>query len=205
MKNRTGPPARNIDGIRSLSARLTGSKPANEELQREIIALLPRLRRFAYGLSGDLDRADDLVQETCLRALSKASQWQPGTRLDSWMYRIAQNCWFDQLRARKVRGETVDIDAEFTLAGSDGRDVVESRQNLALVSAKLASLPRDQQLLVGLVCFDGLSYKEAAEALGVPIGTVMSRLSRARQALAAALDPAPAGQPRTPSDKAGKE
>ncbi len=204
MTSRIGPPARNIGGIRALSARLTGSKPVNDELQREIIALLPRLRRFAYGLSGNMDQADDLVQETCLRALSKASQWQPGTRLDSWMYRIAQNCWFDQMRARKVRGDPVDIDTEISLAGSDGREVVESRQNLALVSAKLASLPRDQQLLVGLVCFDGLSYREAADAMGIPIGTVMSRLSRARQVLAEALDPAPARQSGTPPVKAGK-
>ena len=151
--------------------------------------MLPRLRRFAYSLTGDLDRADDLVQETCVRALTAKGQWQAGTRLDSWMYRIAQNSWFDQTRARKVRGETVDIDAAAEIAGIDGRDVIEHRQTLSAVSSKLAELPRDQQLLVGLVCLDGLSYKEAAAALDLPIGTVMSRLARARAALAQALQP----------------
>ena len=159
----------------------------SDDFQGRIVELLPRLRRFAYALTGDMDRADDLVQETCMRALTNAGQWQPGTRLDSWMYRIAQNSWFDQMRARKVRGEVVDIDAAVELAGSDGRDVVEHRQTLAVVSNKLSELPRDQQLLVGLVCIDGLSYKEAAAALGLPIGTVMSRLARARSALAQAL------------------
>ena len=162
----------------------------SEELRGRIIELLPRLRRFAYSLAGDLDRADDLVQETCVRALANAAQWQPGTRLDSWMYRIAQNCWFDQMRARKVRGEVVDIETQTQLSGCDGREVIEQRQKLAVVSAKLAGLPRDQQLLIGLVCIDGASYKEAAETLNLPIGTVMSRLSRARQALAQALEPA---------------
>jgi RNA polymerase sigma-70 factor, ECF subfamily len=159
----------------------------SDEFQRRIIELLPRLRRFAFSLTGDLDRADDLVQDTCLRALSSANQWQPGTRLDSWMYRIAQNSWFDQMRARKVRGEVVDLDNAAELVGSDGRDVTEHRQSLAAVSAKLSELPRDQQLLVGLVCIDGLSYKEAAATLNLPIGTVMSRLARARTALATAL------------------
>lgn len=159
----------------------------SDEFQRRIVEMLPRLRRFAYSLTGDLDRADDLVQETCVRALAARGQWQAGTRLDSWMYRIAQNSWFDQTRARKVRGETVGIDAAAEIAGTDGRDVIAHRQTLSAVSSKLAELPHDQQLLVGLVCLDGLSYKEAAAALDLPIGTVMSRLARARAALAQAL------------------
>lgn len=158
------------------------------EIQGRIVEMLPRLRRFAYALTGDRDRADDLVQEACVRALTNAAQWQPGTRLDSWMYRIAQNCWFDQMRAKKVRGEPADIDSYTHLVGSDGRDIVEHRQSLALVSQKLSELPRDQQLLVGLICIDGMSYKEAAETLELPIGTVMSRLARARSALSLAMN-----------------
>ena len=160
----------------------------DNEMKDRIVALLPRLRRFAYSLTGDLDRADDLVQETCMRALSHASQWQSGTRLDSWMYRIAQNAWFDQRRAVKVRGEFVDIETQTDLAGSDGRQVIEQRQLLSAVSKKLSELSADQQMLVALVCIDGLSYKEAAEALKLPIGTVMSRLARARSALAQSLE-----------------
>ncbi|MEQ1697008.1 MAG: RNA polymerase sigma factor [Hyphomicrobiaceae bacterium] len=155
----------------------------SDDFRQKMIELLPRMRRFALSLTGDLDQADDLVQEACMRALSSASQWQPGTRLDSWMYRITQNVWFDRLRARKVRGEVVDIDDNAHLTGSDGRDIVESRSTLAVVSEKISNLPKDQQLLIALICVDGLSYKEAAVSLGVPIGTVMSRLARARASL----------------------
>ncbi|MGH8595114.1 MAG: RNA polymerase sigma factor [Gammaproteobacteria bacterium] len=158
-----------------------------DEFRGRIVKMLPRLRRFAYALTGDLDRADDLVQETCVRALSSSEQWQVGTRLDSWMYRIAQNSWFDQLRARKVRGEVADIATVTEFVGSDGRDVTEHRQSLAVVSRKLSQLPENQQVLVALVCIDGHSYKEAAEMLDLPIGTVMSRLARARSALALAM------------------
>ncbi len=148
-----------------------------------IVELLPRLRRFSYALTGDTDKGDDLVQETCARALSRLDQWEPGTRLDSWMFRIAQNIWFDQRRSHKVRGETADIDQAYDIQGDDGRDVVESRLTLKRVSQGIAQLPPDQQVLIALVCVDGLSYKEAAGILDVPIGTVMSRLARARRAL----------------------
>lgn len=152
-----------------------------------MVALLPRLRRFAYVLTRDMDRADDLVQETCLRALDRIDQWERGTRLDSWLYRIAQNIWFDRLRALKVRGETTEIDTAFDLVGEDGRDVTETRLALTDISKAIAKLPEEQQVLIALVCIDGLSYKEAAETLQIPIGTIMSRLARARQALHAAL------------------
>lgn len=162
-----------------------------ENVRSQMIEFLPRLRRFAYALTRNLDSADDLVQDTCERALARADQWQPGTRLDSWMYRIAQNLWFDQGRAAKVRGEVSDLDAIAELQGSDGRQVTENRLTLASVFQSLGRLPQDQQVLVALVCVDGLSYKEAADTLDLPIGTVMSRLARARQAIAAAMTDTP--------------
>lgn len=162
-----------------------------ENVRSQMIEFLPRLRRFAYALTRNLDLADDLVQDTCERALARADQWQPGTRLDSWMYRIAQNLWFDQGRAAKVRGVVSDLDAIAELQGSDGREITESRLTLASVFQSLGRLPQDQQVLVALVCVDGLSYKEAADTLDLPIGTVMSRLARARQAIAAAMTDTP--------------
>ena len=159
----------------------------SEDIRSRMVELLPRLRRFSYALTGNLDEADDLVQETCARGLASANQWQPGTRLDSWMYKIAQNVWFDKLRAAKVRGETVDMDAIASLPGSDGRDVVENTMTLQVVTKSLAKLPADQQLVVAHVCIDGLSYKDTAQVLGIPIGTVMSRLARARQTLHASM------------------
>jgi RNA polymerase sigma-70 factor (ECF subfamily) len=109
------------------------------------------------------------------------------------MYRIAQNLWFDQGRAAKVRGEPADLDSIAELTGSDGRSVTESRLTLAAVFNAMSRLPPEQQVLVTLVCVDGLSYKEAAETLDMPIGTVMSRLARARQAIAAGLNERPDG------------
>lgn len=148
-----------------------------------MIEFLPRLRRFAFALTRNLDQADDLVQDTCERALSRLDQWEPGTKLESWMYRIAQNLWLDRKRSDKVRGPVIDLDEALGVAGEDGRDVTESRLTLAAVSQGMDRLPPDQQVLVAMVCVDGISYKEAASILNVPIGTVMSRLSRARQAL----------------------
>lgn len=154
-----------------------------DDVRRQIVEHLPRLRRFSRALTGDSDRADDLVQETCLRALSRLDQWERGTRLDSWLYRIAQNIWFDRARALKVRGEVVDIDSAHDLSREDGRQVTESRLVLGEVYRALELLPPDQRIVIGLVCIEGLSYAQAAEITEVPVGTVMSRLARARRAL----------------------
>jgi RNA polymerase sigma-70 factor (ECF subfamily) len=153
-----------------------------------MVGFLPRVRRFAVTLTGDIDEADDLVQEACVRALKHREQWQPGTRLDSWMYRIVQNVWLDCIRAKKIRGEPVDVDSAPALVGFDGREVVETRLTLNTVSAALAHLPDQQRILIALVCIDGRSYKEAAEITATPIGTVMSRLARARRELHARLE-----------------
>lgn len=167
-----------------------------EEFRTRMIDVLPQLRRFAYLLSGSLDRAEDLTQETCLRALASESQWTSGTRLDSWMYRIAQNLWYDRLRATKVRGTPVEVDEAVQLIGIDGRDVIENRQLLQEVVRNIGLLSAEQQILITLVCVDGLSYQEAAETLHLPIGTVMSRLARARKSLHSEME---REQPKTSS------
>ena len=154
-----------------------------DQIRAEMIRLLPRLRRFAHALTGARDQGDDLVQETCVRALTHIDQWVPGTRLDSWMFRIAQNIWRDSGRAQKVRGEKVDLEAAYDVAGSDGRQVAESRMTLEAVGEGMKLLPADQRVLIALVCIDGLSYKETAAIVDAPIGTVMSRLARARRTL----------------------
>lgn len=99
------------------------------------------------------------------------------------MFRIAQNLWLDRMRAQKVRGEPVDPDTMPEIVGADGRDLTESRLTLEAVKDGIARLPPDQQILIALVCVDGLSYKQTAEIVDVPIGTVMSRLARARRSL----------------------
>ena len=153
----------------------------------QLIGVLPRLRRFARGLTGSLVEADDLVQAACERALARRHQFQEGTRFDSWMFRIVQTIWIDQIRTRKVRKETTEV-AEGRLGSDEPVRRVEARLALDEVRRAVERLPQDQRTALLLVTVDGLSYKEAAEVMQVPVGTIMSRLARARLALQAQLD-----------------
>lgn len=157
----------------------------DKRTKAEMIALLPRLRRFARGLTGSEEEADDLVQAACERAIQRIGQWQPGTRLDSWMFRIMQNLWIDAIRMGKLRGSHLSIvDTENHLTpGMDGEQATMNRLTLEAVRRGVQRLPPDQRSVLLLVCVEGHSYKETAETLGIPVGTVMSRLSRARLAL----------------------
>lgn len=157
----------------------------DKRTKAEMIALLPRLRRFARGLTGSEEEADDLVQAACERAIQRIGQWQPGTRLDSWMFRIMQNLWIDAIRVGKLRGSHLSlVDPEGQKApGMDGEQATMNRLTLEAVRRGVQRLPPDQRSVLLLVCVEGCSYKETAETLGIPVGTVMSRLSRARLAL----------------------
>jgi RNA polymerase sigma-70 factor (ECF subfamily) len=168
--------------VRCVSEPQDGSMD-DDSFREQMIAFLPRLSAFALSLTGNPDQRDDLVQETCSRALANRDKWQPGTRLDSWMFRIAQNIWLDGKRAERYRGEPIDIDIVGDLADSDGRTITESRLALAEVLRGLDRLSPEHRVLIGLVCVDGMTYKEASEVLDLPLGTVMSRLARARLAL----------------------
>lgn len=160
-----------------------------QELRAELVGLLPRLRRFAYGLTGSLDDGDDLVQGACERALRRLDQFQPGTRLDSWMYRIVQNLWIDQLRARQARPEGGMEPADLAaLAVSDGERELNGHVAMAAVQRAVGELSEDQRAVLMLVCVEGFSYSAAAQVLNIPLGTVMSRLARARLAVGRALD-----------------
>lgn len=153
----------------------------------QMVALLPRLRRFARGLCGNVAEADDLVQAACERALLRAHQFEEGTRFDSWMFRIVQTIWIDQVRAREIRRRK-DAAGEERLGSDEPVRRVEARLALNEVRRAVATLSPDHRAALMLVTVDGLSYKEAAEVARVPIGTIMSRLARARLALQAALD-----------------
>ena len=146
-----------------------------------LLALLPRMRRFAAGLVRNLPEADDLCQMTIERALRSREQWQVGTRLDSWMYRIMRNVWIDEGRAKTRRLQTfADPDEGLTVGASGGQ---EERAELTDVDRALAKLPEEQREAVLLVMVEGYSYKEAAEIVGCPVGTLNSRLVRGRDAL----------------------
>jgi len=158
----------------------------SESFSDQLIALLPRLRRFARGMAGSGAAADDLVQAACERALSRSHQFQEGTRFDSWMFRIVQTIWIDQLRAREVRKEEHE-DAAMDIGTDLPARMVEARLRLKEVQAALNTIPDDQRTALLLVTVEGLSYKEAAQVAKVPVGTIMSRLARARVALEARL------------------
>ena len=156
----------------------------SEAIKAELVALVPRLRRFAYAISGNRDEGDDVVQAACVKALDRLHQYQPGTRLDSWMFRIVQTTYLDIVRKRSRRGVHAGEDALDELS-DDGRDAgqLEDRLLLAKVKDAIADLPDDQRMVLVLVAIEGLSYKETAAVLSIPVGTVMSRLARARSKL----------------------
>lgn len=163
--------------------------------QRELVELVPRLRRFAYALTGSKDAGDDLVQAACERALRNSAQFQPGTRLDSWMFRIMQNLWLDDRRRHRVRGTQVDPEAAALSDDGVGARRLDDHVALAQVRAAVDTLPEDQRTVLVLVAIEGLNYREAAEVLSLPMGTVMSRLARARAKLLQLIE-GPAGEDR---------
>lgn len=154
----------------------------SQSFNDQLIALLPRLRRFARGMTGSASAADDLVQAACERALSRSHQFQEGTRFDSWMFRIMQTIWIDQLRARAIRKEDEE-DAAASIGTDTPARQIEARIRLGEVRAALDTIPAEQRAALLLVTVEGLSYKEAAQVAQVPVGTIMSRLARARVAL----------------------
>jgi RNA polymerase sigma-70 factor (ECF subfamily) len=156
----------------------------SEEISERIVELLPRLRRFARSLSRNQYDADDLVQSAVERAWRHVEQLKPGASLASWMFGIMKNAWIDDRRSRGRRGEVA-----FPEDSGDHPAVNPTDMNASLwsVSEAMDKLPEEQRLAVALVLVEGLSYKEAAELLEIPMGTLTSRLARGRTALAAAL------------------
>jgi len=149
----------------------------------ELVALLPRLRRFAHGLSHNAADADDLTQATIERALRSSQQWHDGTRLDSWTYRIMRNLWIDTARARSRRAGLEAPAEEAERIGVDPSAAIEASADLARTMAAMDRLPDEQREVVALILIEGFGYREAAELLDIPMGTVASRLVRGRTAL----------------------
>ncbi len=150
--------------------------------ERELLALLPRLRRYALTLSRSASTAEDLVQATCVRALEYRARFVPGTRLDRWTFSILTSIWHNELRSRRVRQGNGCTEAETVLC-IDADEAVEQRVLARQLLDALDRLPFAQKRAVVQVYIKGCSYKEAAEAERVPVGTIMSRLSSARRKL----------------------
>ncbi|MEX0759078.1 MAG: sigma-70 family RNA polymerase sigma factor [Tistlia sp.] len=151
------------------------------EVTTDLAELLPRLRAYAQVLTKNSHDADDLVQTTVERALSRIELYQPGTNFKAWMFTILRNCYFTEMRKRSRRPESVDpADHEGALSVPAVQQNGLEVRDFSRAFAKLTEMDRTVLILVGA---EGMSYQEAADVLGTPIGTVRSRLSRARMRL----------------------
>ena len=159
----------------------------HDEFAEALGAMLPRLRRFAFSLSRSAADADDLASQAVERALRSRAQFAPGSRLDSWLFRITRNLWIDEARSRKRKAAWEAPSEEGEQVGFDGAAAVEQSAELAAIMAAMSMLPDEQREVVALIMIEGLGYREAAELLGLPIGTVSSRLVRGRNALLKSL------------------
>lgn len=156
-------------------------------MQQEITELLPRLRRFAYSLTGSMPDADDLLQNTVERLLAR--DMPEDADLTKWAFRVCRNVWIDECRARKVRREATEQPELSDGQVVDGEHQTAREIEWNRVDAAMAKLPEDQRQIISLVAIQGFSYQAVAEILSVRKGTVMSRLARARAALSEALAP----------------
>lgn len=159
-------------------------------MRQRLCELLPRLRRFARGLTGNAHDADDVVQTALERALARAAQFREqhagderagdANGLEAWVFGIVRNAWLDEVRARRRRGLVI---APEEWGEHVGESPFDDRNTAMSVEAAMARLPEEQRAAVMLVLVEGLAYKEAAAALEVPMGTLTSRLARARASL----------------------
>jgi RNA polymerase sigma-70 factor (ECF subfamily) len=177
MEENVGPQRYRSTDVRGMHAPL-------DQLRDQIVGLLPRLRRFARTLARDPHDADDLVQIAVERALTRSEQLRPDSRLSSWMFGILRNAWIDEAR---TRGRRSRIFAPEALGENVSDASSETHTEVLSIEDAMARLPDEQRIAVGLVLVEGLSYKEAAEIMGVPVGTLTSRLGRGREALQAML------------------
>ncbi|HET9354456.1 MAG TPA: sigma-70 family RNA polymerase sigma factor [Sphingomicrobium sp.] len=157
--------------------------PSSRSFDSELAAVWPRLRRFAHALARNPADADDLAQMAAEKAFKSFDQFQSGTRFDSWLFRICRTSWIDTVRARSRRAAHEAPEALADAIGFDPVPGTEAAIDLAKVQAAMQRLPEEQREVVALILIEGFGYRETAEILGQPVGTVSSRLARGRQAL----------------------
>jgi len=160
--------------------------PPGEEVRSGLREHLPRLWRYGLVLARRRDVAEDLVQATCMRALERAHQFQSGTRLDRWLLAILHSIWLNEVRAQRIRAGQGFVDAEAVLT-VDGAAQMDERLLAGDVLRRVGDLPEAQRAAIFLAYVEGMAYREVAEILDIPVGTVMSRLASARARLAEAF------------------
>jgi RNA polymerase sigma-70 factor (ECF subfamily) len=146
----------------------------------EIVRLMPRLRRYARALLGNPDQADDLVQASVERGLSRMHLWRHGTDLRAWLFTIMHNLYVNDVARARIRPDSVSLDDGRAGAVDGGQDDVVA---LHAIVGQLRQLPAEQRQTVLLIGLEEMTYRQAAAVMGVPVGTVMSRLARARERL----------------------
>ncbi|MDP2241937.1 MAG: sigma-70 family RNA polymerase sigma factor [Burkholderiales bacterium] len=159
-----------------------------EEFGTQVVPHIPRLRRYARALTRERTAADDLVQDTLERACNKLHLWRRGSDLRAWLFTIMHNVFINQVRGRKV---AADVPLNDEIMELPGHMAQADRLEIRDLDAALARLPDEQREVLLLIALEQMSYQETAKALGIPIGTVMSRLSRARERLRGIMDGAP--------------
>jgi RNA polymerase sigma-70 factor, ECF subfamily len=160
------------------------------EVKAGLPLLLPRLWRFARVLCRDPDFAHDLVQATCLRALERAAQFEPGSRLDHWTFTILSSIWKNEIEKRKVRQGSGFVDIETVLSSADA-EAMENSATVRKVISVIGALPEAQRIIAMMIYVEGFTFAEAAQALDAPVGTLLNRMSTVRSKLTQAL-----GEPR---------
>ena len=157
-------------------------------LHKELVGLAPQLRRYAYALTRNPADADDLLQATLEKLLSRSMP--EGVELAKWSYTVCRNVWIDEVRSRKVRREAAPEIVSRPEETVSTEEAVGARMALARAQTGIDALPEEQREVLAMVAIAGMAYRDCAEALSIPIGTVMSRLARARAALAAHMEAA---------------
>lgn len=179
-----------------------GSEDRRQAFRQQLLAAIPKLRAFALSLASHADYADDLVQETLMKAWNHQKSFQEGTNIKAWLFTILRNEYFSQLRKRKREVEDADGDYAAGVMTPGGQ---ESQLHMADLRIALQQLPDDQREAVVLVGASGFSYQEVAEICRVPVGTVKSRVNRARTKLALLLGNVPAPLASPPAGDGGDE
>lgn len=151
-------------------------------LHSALVALLPRLHRFGLSLTGSVQEGEELVQAACARILAQAARQRAKPRLDTWAFTLMRSIWESEAGLRDDAQHT-NMHAARNLPGIDGEKAMDGVFTLAAVRQSLNQLPAEQRTVLVLICIDGLSYQQAADVLGIPIGTVLSRIARGRESL----------------------
>jgi len=159
--------------------------------EASILACIPSLRRYARGLVADVAQADDLVQDTLERGWARLASWQAGTDMRAWLFSIMHNVRIDQLRRNPAQVEEFNVETH----AATTQDDATMRLQLRDMETALRLLPEDQRAVLLLVGLEELRYEEVAAMLEIPLGTVMSRLARAREKLRTLMDGRPLRAP----------